>query len=173
MPPYTELNKAVSVHSGTHDMVKEINLSTTTYAAKPEGGDSHASLITKSNYLGQGSTAHNPAQFTSSKSIPARGSSAAIMGLDERFVRLEKILIEQKEAEEKRMLAERERAEKIVADEKAIADKRKAEEEEARKKPIRFKDAIGRKFSFPFHLCSTWEVCTLPNLGLLDPANMS
>ncbi|KAL8952290.1 MAG: hypothetical protein Q9222_001779 [Ikaeria aurantiellina] len=28
---------------------------------------------------------------------------------------------------------------------------------EERKKPIRFKDAVGRKFSFPFHLCSTWD----------------
>ena len=26
-------------------------------------------------------------------------------------------------------------------------------------KPIKFKDAVGRKFSFPFHLCSTWMVC--------------
>ncbi|KAL2070966.1 hypothetical protein VTL71DRAFT_13992 [Oculimacula yallundae] len=25
------------------------------------------------------------------------------------------------------------------------------------KKPIRFKDAVGRKFSFPFDLCHTWE----------------
>ncbi|CAG8975184.1 hypothetical protein HYALB_00004245 [Hymenoscyphus albidus] len=24
------------------------------------------------------------------------------------------------------------------------------------KKPIRFKDAVGRKLTFPFHLCSTW-----------------
>ncbi|TVY80276.1 NAP1-binding protein [Lachnellula suecica] len=24
------------------------------------------------------------------------------------------------------------------------------------RKPIRFKDAVGRKFSFPFHLCSNW-----------------
>lgn len=24
-------------------------------------------------------------------------------------------------------------------------------------KPIKFKDAVGRKFSFPFHLCSTWS----------------
>jgi hypothetical protein len=28
------------------------------------------------------------------------------------------------------------------------------------KAPIRFKDAVGRKFSFPFHLCKTWSVCT-------------
>jgi len=27
-----------------------------------------------------------------------------------------------------------------------------------KKKPIKFKDAVGRKFSFPFHLCCTWEV---------------
>ncbi|KAK8137565.1 hypothetical protein PG984_003058 [Apiospora sp. TS-2023a] len=25
------------------------------------------------------------------------------------------------------------------------------------KPPIRFKDAVGRKFSFPFHICSTWQ----------------
>ncbi|KAK6833476.1 hypothetical protein PG987_008170 [Apiospora arundinis] len=24
------------------------------------------------------------------------------------------------------------------------------------KAPIRFKDAVGRKFSFPFHICATW-----------------
>ncbi len=27
-----------------------------------------------------------------------------------------------------------------------------------RKKPLKFKDAIGRRFSFPFHLCNTWHV---------------
>ena len=27
-----------------------------------------------------------------------------------------------------------------------------------KKKPIRFKDAVGRKFSFPFDLCATWAV---------------
>lgn len=44
--------------------------------------------------------------------------------------------------------------------------KKKAEEEakalskpkEEKKKPIKFKDAVGRKFSFPFHLCATWAV---------------
>jgi hypothetical protein len=24
--------------------------------------------------------------------------------------------------------------------------------------PIKFKDAVGRKFSFPWHLCKTWKV---------------
>lgn len=27
-----------------------------------------------------------------------------------------------------------------------------------KQKPIKFKDAVGRKFSFPFHLCKTWQV---------------
>ena len=27
-----------------------------------------------------------------------------------------------------------------------------------RQKPIKFQDAVGRKFSFPFHLANTWEV---------------
>ncbi len=31
--------------------------------------------------------------------------------------------------------------------------------------PIKFKDAIGRKFSFPFHLCQTWTVCIISNLS--------
>lgn len=28
------------------------------------------------------------------------------------------------------------------------------------KPPIKFKDAVGRKFSFPWHLCKTWKVST-------------
>ncbi|KAI1776091.1 hypothetical protein F4818DRAFT_457618 [Hypoxylon cercidicola] len=77
-------------------------------------------------------------------------------------------------------------ARKKVEDEKAAAEAAKAAEdakkkeedafkkrafeeaklkaEEANKKslgkdkaPIRFKDAVGRKFSFPFHLCQTWQ----------------
>ena len=33
---------------------------------------------------------------------------------------------------------------------------------EKKQKPILFKDAVGRKFSFPFHLCKTWNV-SLPH----------
>jgi hypothetical protein len=52
--------------------------------------------------------------------------------------------------------------------------KKKAEEQakalskpkEDKKKPIKFKDAVGRKFSFPFHLCATWAVST-PSLIIL------
>lgn len=37
------------------------------------------------------------------------------------------------------------------------------EEEKEKKKPqpLRFKDAVGRKFSFPFHLCEKWGVSQL------------
>jgi hypothetical protein len=31
-----------------------------------------------------------------------------------------------------------------------------------KRKPIRFKDCIGRKFTFPFELCATWKVGILP-----------
>jgi hypothetical protein len=46
------------------------------------------------------------------------------------------------------------------------AQKKKFEEEAKKlrpgddllKPPIRFKDAVGRKFSFPWHICKTWKV---------------
>lgn len=31
--------------------------------------------------------------------------------------------------------------------------------DDMKKAPIRFKDAVGRKFAFPWHLCKTWKVC--------------
>ncbi|KAJ5232795.1 hypothetical protein N7468_005751 [Penicillium chermesinum] len=53
-----------------------------------------------------------------------------------------------------------EAAEKAAADAAAAAAKAKAESAPAppaeKKKPIKFKDAVGRKFSFPFELCETW-----------------
>lgn len=32
------------------------------------------------------------------------------------------------------------------------------------KPPIKFKDAVGRKFSFPWDICKTWEVCSTNGL---------
>lgn len=41
----------------------------------------------------------------------------------------------------------------------ASMKKSQAEEEYKQDKaPLRFKDAVGRKLSFPFHLCRTWPV---------------
>lgn len=55
----------------------------------------------------------------------------------------------------------------------AVAEAKKAAEEAAankpppeKKKPIKFKDAVGRKFNFPFHLCSTWQVCIIKLISL-------
>ncbi|RSM02594.1 hypothetical protein CEP52_007900 [Fusarium oligoseptatum] len=39
-----------------------------------------------------------------------------------------------------------------VGDENAVSSSPEPERE-----PLRFKDAVGRKFSFPFHLCNTWQ----------------
>jgi hypothetical protein len=68
----------------------------------------------------------------------------------------------EKEAKEAVAKAEKEAKESI---EKALAPKGDT------KKPIKFKDAVGRKFSFPFHLCATWNVCFHLSLRL-DRANI-
>ncbi|KAK9848513.1 hypothetical protein MYU51_016519 [Penicillium brevicompactum] len=67
----------------------------------------------------------------------------------------------QKEADEAAAKAQKE------AEEAAAKAQKEAEEAEAKanapppppekKKPIKFKDAVGRKFSFPFELCATWQ----------------
>ena len=74
--------------------------------------------------------------------------------------------------EQKKLKTEAEEAAtKAKADAEAAAKKYEEEKEAAvkaaaaaaaipteKQKPIKFKDAVGRKFSFPFHLCKTWEV---------------
>ena len=72
---------------------------------------------------------------------------------------------------EYKLAAEKAAADKAAA-EKAAAEAEKAAAEAAaaaaaaapppppkeKDKPLKFQDAIGRKFSFPFHLCNTWSV---------------
>lgn len=61
--------------------------------------------------------------------------------------------------------------EKLEAAHKAAVDELDRKANEATEKggaepaPIQFKDAVGRKFSFPFHLCNTWPVCSQKRLG--------
>lgn len=55
-------------------------------------------------------------------------------------------------------------AENAKNEREAAGKKLEAEEEYKRsvgkdKAPLRFKDAVGRKFTFPFDLCRTWQVC--------------
>jgi hypothetical protein len=45
-------------------------------------------------------------------------------------------------------------------------DKIEDQKKNAEKAPVKFKDALGRKFSFPFHLCQTWTVCGIPGCGV-------
>ena len=75
----------------------------------------------------------------------------------------------EKKAEDaaKKAKEEHEKALKEVENAKEEAEKKQKELEEEKAKllpapdttkaPIRFKDAVGRKFSFPFHLCKTWK----------------
>ena len=68
----------------------------------------------------------------------------------------------------KKTLEEHEKAIKKVKDAEEEAKKAKKEAEEEAKKlkpppedsqpPIKFKDAVGRKFSFPWRHCKTWKV---------------
>jgi hypothetical protein len=51
--------------------------------------------------------------------------------------------------------------------EKALLKFNLATEPDDKKKPIKLKDAVGRKFSFPFHLCSTWAVSLASARGSL------
>ena len=66
-------------------------------------------------------------------------------------------------------------SDKAISDAKKKADDlekvKKALEDEAKrnkpdadegKPPIRFKDALGRKFSFPWRICKTWKVSSRP-----------
>ena len=79
-------------------------------------------------------------------------------------------------AEKAAKQAEDDAAAKKAAEElkKKIQEETKAKLEEATKKseklPIRFKDAVGRKFSFPFHLCATWAVRCSPSLPKPNPS---
>lgn len=75
----------------------------------------------------------------------------------------------EKKAEEAAKKAKDEHEKKLAeakkAQEEAEKKHKELEEEAAKnaplpdtlKKPIKFKDAVGRKFSFPWHLCKTWK----------------
>lgn len=103
---------------------------------------------------------------------------------------------EEKAAYEKKAAEEKAAFDKATAEEKAAHDKaieeatKKAAELEAAKKkaedeaaslrpgddmtkpPIKFKDAVGRKFSFPWHLCKTWKV-KLSSIQLVEDQGLT
>jgi hypothetical protein len=87
----------------------------------------------------------------------------------ENRARVEELLVKQEAKEAARLKKEAELA-AIHAKEKEEAEwaERRAREEadlrareEAENKPVRFKDAIGRKLAFPYRQCKRWVVCCL------------
>jgi hypothetical protein len=79
--------------------------------------------------------------------------------------------LEAEKAAAKKAAEEKEKWDKEMADLKKKHDeaeeaKKKLDEEvkklrptdDMKQPPIRFKDAVGRKFSFPWHICKTWKV---------------
>lgn len=66
-----------------------------------------------------------------------------------------KALEEEKTKAAEELKKAKEEAEKELAEKVAAA---KAPPPAEKKAPIKFKDAVGRKFQFPYHLCATWDV---------------
>jgi hypothetical protein len=113
--------------------------------------------------------------------MPQPGGDAA---KDEGLARLEKIILDQKkEADEKEAKAIKAAEDKAAEEKKAAeeaatkaAEKKAADDaakkaagppKEAKKGPIKFKDALNRKFTFPFRLCQTWAVSgKIASLGM-------
>lgn len=62
-----------------------------------------------------------------------------------------------KEAEETKAAHEKATEELEKAKKAAEEEAAKHKPNDAPKAPIKFKDAVGRKFSFPWHLCKTWK----------------
>lgn len=56
--------------------------------------------------------------------------------------------------EELEKILEEERAKKKASEEKTAAERAKL--------PVKFKDTLDRKYSFPFHMVQTWEVSPRP-----------
>lgn len=69
--------------------------------------------------------------------------------------------LDAEEAKKKEEASKKERADvlKKIEEIKLAEEVKKASGDD--KEPIKFKDAVGRKFNFPWQLCATWTVCIL------------
>ncbi|KAG5979857.1 hypothetical protein E4U55_004691 [Claviceps digitariae] len=73
---------------------------------------------------------------------------------------LKRIEAEKEAAKQAAAAAEAAKAEQEALKKRIQEETKKSLEEAAKKNvqaPIKFKDAVGRKFSFPFRLCATWQ----------------
>lgn len=108
------------------------------------------------------------------KEAAARAAADAAKAAEEKEKELKEAAKKAKEEAEneakKKQEEEKEKFDKLMEEQKKKAaeleDKKKKLEEENKKlrpgddmlkPPIKFKDAVGRKFSFPWHLCKTWK----------------
>lgn len=71
-------------------------------------------------------------------------------------LKLEERLDAEEAKKKKEETSKKERAEPL----KKIVET-KASDDDNLKEPIKFKDAVGRKFNFPWNLCAKWTVCIL------------
>ena len=85
----------------------------------------------------------------------AAAKEEAAKELAEAKEKAEKALKEAQEASEKALKEAKEAAEKETAEKVAAA---KAAPPAEKKDPIKFKDAIGRKYQFPWDMCCKWTV---------------
>ena len=71
---------------------------------------------------------------------------------------------EEKEKFDKQMEEAKKKAAELEAAKKKVEEENKKLKpgDDMLKPPIKFKDAVGRKFSFPWHLCKTWRVSSHP-----------
>jgi hypothetical protein len=85
---------------------------------------------------------------------------AAEMAKLEAEIEAAKKAAEEKEKHEKELEEAKKKAAEFEAAKKKFEDEVKALRpgDDMLKPPIKFKDAIGRKFSFPWHICKTWKV---------------
>lgn len=95
----------------------------------------------------------------------ADAKAAVIKAEAEAQVAIEKAENESREAVLKAEKEAKEAVDKAERDAKASIDMALAIKDN-KTKPIKFKDAVGRKFSFPFHICATWVVGTVFHLLL-------
>lgn len=136
------------------------------YYAQAQGGYNPMQLVhtPQGYYAMHGSPSPPPMKSEEEKRIE-RLAEQRMLIMEERRMEQERREREKKEKEEKAEKEAKEKAEKEAKEkekkEKEEAERKKEEEEakkKIKKKPLKFRDAVGRKFSFPFEYCDTWEV---------------
>ena len=106
------------------------------------------SLLSKNSLVSAEGASIIPVQPLNTSTVDSSDNRSTDLGLLEK--RLEAIYVQESRLNEQIVKAKRKNAVGTI-----VADA---------KKPLqllKFTDAVGRKYSFPWHLCNTWEVCIL------------